>query len=466
MPFQQKVVIARPLDDIAREVRIIRALYPQECLSPSLDPMDPDPIAASLEALPTYHNTGVQTLPPANGNIFRLIHGCEPSQSDYVHSMGSAGIGRLAADPRSNLFDLIYGSTYLAPTTATRGTYTESGFQTANHDTRRKALARAKVKASMTANKYRNAASKAGYVIYAESRDEMVVHSEQFHNVIQLDSEGNLLEGTVKTRNLPNIYGALIYPEPSETPTTRGASEQAAGRLPKQSRDKERCSRAPQAPYPSPSQSPLIPPLATAEELQSSVAIVSALAPAMKHSPVEPTLDNEYGSGETGTTDFIVYNASAEHSRPELARSGTKQSSGKRKSTEHSLPDYPCKKHKILAQASPRRSSISVAPLAVGYPSQQEQDRNIRPMTSESAFRASPRFQKIFCTRPGEFGQERTLNVVQASTKWNIRSESITSSSTDTFRVQELKPWRMVSHGRAVGNMDVAAGTETGIHLS
>ncbi|KAF3049030.1 hypothetical protein E8E11_006848 [Didymella keratinophila] len=189
--------------------------------------------------------------------------------------MGSAEIGRLTNHPRMNTYELIYGSAYLAPTTARKEPYADSGFQTASHDTRRKALARAKVEASMTTNKYRNAASRAGYVICAESRDEMIVHSERCSSAVQLDTEGNLLEGDIKSKSLTNIYGATGNGERSEAAVTREVS--------------------------------------------------------LQHMAI---IDNAYGSGEPATDDFVVYDAGAENNGLKVARGSTNTSQAKRKADD------------------------------------------------------------------------------------------------------------------------------------
>jgi hypothetical protein len=459
MSYPDKTVITRPLNDATREVRIIQALYPQECLRRSRKLSDPHPTTGTSEDIPTYQNTGVQTLPPANGDVFRLIHGREPSNCDYTRNMGSAGIGRLANDPRSNPYDLIYGSPYPIPTTARRGAYIDSEFHTASHDMSRMALARAKVKASMTANKYRNAASQAGYVICAESRDEMVVHSEQFSNVVQLDADGNLLQGTVKTRSLPNIYGASVQPEPSEATTTEGSLEQSTGHLLERSRYKEHDANASQVTYPS--QSPRIHAQATMVELQKPMVRVPALAPALERQTTgtTPTIDNEYGSGELITTEFVVYDAGAGHSRWSLARESMKVSPEKRKADEDGLYDQCSKKHKIAAQASSRIYTVFVAPLAVTPPKKPDQDRTISPLTPDSDPSKSRRSSTVGTC---DFVQERALSLARSSIKSRSRFESIAPSSTDAPRTQDQKLRREGSSDQRNGYKGVIFGTGAG----
>lgn len=250
----------RPSIDRVREVHVIRALYQQESLSQAMESTKSTSTVAASPAIPRrYQNTGVQTLPPANGDVFQLIYGRERrelSHNDYARSMGAAGIGRLTNDPCMNPYELVHGAAYSAPTIVKKEAYTDSGFQTASHGTRKVALARAKVKASIMVNKFRKAASEAGYVVCLESRDEMIVHSERLSNTIRLDKQGNLLEGDVKSKSLPNIHGALIHGKPSEATAPQEMSRKHAEHLLKQSRYVEHGVQTSQAPYPSPLQFP------------------------------------------------------------------------------------------------------------------------------------------------------------------------------------------------------------------
>lgn len=429
MPSRDEVVITRPLNDVGREVRIIRALYPTQCLA----------IAVSPIPTPNYHNTGIQTLPPANGNVFRLVHGREPSQDDYTCNMGSAAIGRLTNDPRSNPYDLIYGLGYPIPTAAITTTYEDSGFQTAKHDTRRKTLARAKVRASMTAKKYRNAAFQAGYIISAESRDDMIVHLEQFLNNVQLDAVGNLLEGTVKTRSLPNIYGTLIQSKSFMRMTPLDASELDARCLPSDGYHGSRISPA----HSSALQSSLAISNLTTEVLQKPAAGISALAPSStdQETIVEPIFDDEYGSGEPGIHEYIVYDASTEQSRAKPAHGDPNVSVGKEISTEDTR-------------------SISVAPEVFSPPSQPDQGRITLPMDQESKPRSHPRSPNMFRSRVGDFDQERTSNVAQVSFKPYVKGTSIASSPAATLKLREQKSQSKTPLGPLLGTIVLDPSSE------
>ena len=446
MSTEDEAVTARPLHDRAREVRVIRALYPRECLNHSKEPLNSTSTAA-LAAVPrTYHNTGVQTLPPANGDVFRLIYGLdgrELSHNDYAQSMASAGIGRLANDPRMNPYELIYGSAYHAPTTAKKETYADSGFQTASHETRRKALARAKVKTSMMANKYRNAAFEAGYAIYAESRDEMIVHSERFSSAVQLDAEGNLLEGDIKSKSLPNIHGATIHSEPSEAAVTRKVSVQQMESIVKQPCYIEHGVQTSHAPYQSPLHTPLAPSQALTAELQKA-ATVSALAPAAVEQTPSATsvIDNEYGSGEPATDDFVVYNAGAENNGLKVARGSTNTSQTKRKASEGDTDDQSSKKLKPSAQASPQSPPVSLVPLAVTPPNRPDQNRSNLPLPPDSDLKPPPAPSKTCSMQPEDSSQDHTLKVVETGTPSRSMFQSNLSTSTDTSRVRWLNSRR------------------------
>lgn len=226
------MVILRSANDVDREVRIIRALYSQECLHPHAQIVDPVPDTRSRKAPRRYQNTGVQTLPPPNGKIHTLIYGREPTQADIRHNMGLAAIGRYERDPRSNPFELMYGAAYPARSTADRANYVDSGFQTANTDANKMALARAKFTASMTAKRYRGAAAQVGYIINAESKDEMIVHSEQYDTTARFDREGNVSDGCVHGRYLPNIHGRLINSEISAPALGQKISEHTSTETP------------------------------------------------------------------------------------------------------------------------------------------------------------------------------------------------------------------------------------------
>ena len=465
MSTEDEAVIARALHNRAREVRVIRALYPQECLNHFKKPRNSEAIAASPAFSRTYHNTGVQTLPPANGDVFILIHdlhGRELSHNDYARSMGSAGIGRLSNDPRMNPYELMYGSAYDAPTTAKKETFTDSGFQTASHDTRRKALARAKVKASMTANKYRNAASEAGYVICAESRDEMIVHSEQFPSAVQLDAEGNLLEGDVKSESLPNIYGAPVHYEPSEAAVTQEVAVQQMESNLKQPRYIEHGAQTSHAPYPSPLHTPRAPSQAITAELQKAATSVSALAPAAveQDSGATSIIDNEYGSGEPATDEFVVYDADAEHEEPKVPGGSTKTSQAKRKASENDTDERSHKKYKSSAQVNPQSPLVSLVPLAITPPKKPDQSRSDLPLTPETNCRASQVPSRTSSLPPGDISQDCMLNLIETGTPSKPTSKSDLSTPTDASRVQESNSWWKMSPSQSADERGLVANAE------
>ncbi|KAF1829079.1 hypothetical protein BDW02DRAFT_574299, partial [Decorospora gaudefroyi] len=162
----------------------------------------------------TYSSTGVQTMPPKNSNEFRIIYGHDPSEPDIVSRMGSAAIGRFVAGRAAN-----HEAGYAEPWSPTTElcvnpgvAYDHTGFQTVAVAECKMSLARARVKASMLANKQRRAAEEAGYRIWPETTDEKIIHSEQFPVHVQFDSEGNATSGNVGGLLLPNIAGEEINP--------------------------------------------------------------------------------------------------------------------------------------------------------------------------------------------------------------------------------------------------------------
>ncbi|KAH8723007.1 hypothetical protein GQ44DRAFT_774532 [Phaeosphaeriaceae sp. PMI808] len=152
----------------------------------------------------TYHNTGVQVLPPANGTVFLEIHGRDPTDSDEV---GLAGYGRYHAEPGANPHDLVYGAAFQVEKKSSKPNYVDSGFQTVDFPIRKIALAKAKAKASMTVNKFKKVAEDCGYRIWVDRNDEQVIHSEQYPFTIKLNDDGNVQgEEDITGRFLPNIY--------------------------------------------------------------------------------------------------------------------------------------------------------------------------------------------------------------------------------------------------------------------
>ncbi|KAF2995317.1 hypothetical protein E8E13_000188 [Curvularia kusanoi] len=154
----------------------------------------------------SYQDTGVQTLPPANGDVYVQVYGCEPAAIDHFR-MGIGAIGRFTEGAQSNLYEPVYGVAYPVPK-KNEVECLDSGFQVSGCDATRLALTRAKARASMMANKYRKVAFEAGYEIWSEADDEMIVHSEQHPSTVRLDMQGNLLEGSTQGRYIPNIGGA------------------------------------------------------------------------------------------------------------------------------------------------------------------------------------------------------------------------------------------------------------------
>jgi hypothetical protein len=165
-------------------------------------------------SLMAYRSTGVQTLPPPDATSFYQIHGRDPTHQELERKVGLAAYGRYMKKPRSNPHEVVYGTAFRPEMTENEFTHADMGFQTLDFAPRKKALAKAKVKASTTANKYKKLAAEDGYDIWAEPKDEKTIHSEQYAVMIKLDSEGNVKGGQDLTgRFLPNIWKEERRPE-------------------------------------------------------------------------------------------------------------------------------------------------------------------------------------------------------------------------------------------------------------
>jgi hypothetical protein len=132
-----------------------------------------------------------------------MIHGHNPTHQDLERRIGLAGHGRYRKEPGANPYDVVHGAAFEQELHGQIPACLDSGFQTIDSLSRRKAVAKAKVKASMTATRYKNIAAEDGYDIWAEAKDEMIIHSEQYQFTIKLDSEGN-------AENCANLTGRLV----------------------------------------------------------------------------------------------------------------------------------------------------------------------------------------------------------------------------------------------------------------
>ncbi|KAJ8107509.1 hypothetical protein OPT61_g8815 [Boeremia exigua] len=407
------------------EVRVIRALYSQECLGEHIQPSSSACISDSQRPPPLYHNTGVQTLPPPNGDVFELIHGREPSTTDYVRNAGVAAVGRFKEDPRSNPCELIYGAAYLAPTVTQTKTYVHTGFQTAKCSTTRMALAKAKVKASVMAAKYREAALRAGYAVCAESRDEVIVHSEQFSSV-RLDGEGNLLEGTIAGRYLPNIRGTSTSLQPQPPVTGEAPTITVKPSSPLAKRDSQA-----EVMYPVKNFLPLPSLTFTSKNsLYKPPTTMSALAPA----PTEqvPNLelysDNEYGSGESCTNEYIIYDP-GDTSRTPAATVITTPLPLKRKrrveQEQHSSTST--KRYKGSLQDVPEEDSTCAAPGSRPPSHTLKEHSSRRCPSSRSDHRSLSGSLQRVRTLASNTRQTRTLTVDKVSTTDMLKSNAVRS---------------------------------------
>jgi hypothetical protein len=168
----------------------------------------------------TYKSTGIQTMPPLDATTFHKIHGRDPNQEEMERKIGLAAYGRYMKEPGSNPHDVVHGVEFHLVMPEQKPNYADSPFQTADAPTRKKALAKAKIKASITANKYKKIAAEDGYNIWAESKDDNIIHSEQYEVMIKLDNEGNA-EGheNLTDKFLPNIWKEEKHQTKDHNPT-------------------------------------------------------------------------------------------------------------------------------------------------------------------------------------------------------------------------------------------------------
>lgn len=196
--------------------------------SPAQDTVAPASLAQQAPPRPpapvTYCSTAVQTQPPHNSAEFEQQYGREAKLKDLEYKVGLAAIGRYK-DPDHDPLGVVSGPPF-SPTQKERNSTTiNTSFQTMGFGASTKVLTKAKVKASITVTKYKSVANEAGYNIWAESKDDKVVHSEHLPVFITLDKEGNAPPDTDLTgRFLQNIYKEEIQ---HGSTTSTAPSEQA-----------------------------------------------------------------------------------------------------------------------------------------------------------------------------------------------------------------------------------------------
>lgn len=314
----------------------------------------------------------------------------------------------------------------------------------------------------MTANKYRNAAAKAGYVICAESRDEMIVHSKQFPSAVQLDAEGNLLEGDVESKSLPNLYGAPVHYDSSEAAVTREVSVQKTESNVKQPCYVEDGVQTSHVPYPSPLHSPRAPSQSITAELQKAATSISTLVPGAVEQGTGTTsvIDNEYDSAEPATDEFIVYDAGAEHNERKVPDGSTNTAQAKRKASENHTDDRSHKKHRSSAQISPQRPPVSLVPLVVTLPKEPGQKLSDFLLTPDSDCKTEPSPSSTSSIPPGDFSQNHTSNPIETSTPSNPTLESELSALSETPRIQGSNSWSKMSRSESVDDKDTVANAK------
>lgn len=157
-----------------------------------------------------YGAAACQTRPIPNAAVFRIIYGRDVARGE---ALGSAALGRYGREEEADIYEPALSTLSNAPKQSmNKKTYAESGFQTTQASDRKRKLAKAKARASMMANGYRDVARLAGYEVWAESKNDRVIHSEQFLFSIKLDTEVNPLDYDLVGLFMPNVYGERIEP--------------------------------------------------------------------------------------------------------------------------------------------------------------------------------------------------------------------------------------------------------------
>ncbi|CAO2647567.1 Nn.00g084890.m01.CDS01 [Neocucurbitaria sp. VM-36] len=271
--------------------RIVPALNSADCIV--ADKCIPNVLIAGAVAKPvtTYHSTGIQTQPLCDGYQFEQIFGRAPTRHELEQKIGTAAIGRYSTVNEVKPHQLVYGTAFsLEQDSKSKATYVDAGFQTEVFSECKKALARAKVKALMTANKHRRVAEEAGYTVWAESKDEKVIHSEQFPVKIELDAKGNSKGEDLTGLYIPNVYGEEIQNIHKPASISRRSPQQESCRRKASSTnqiDRISCVH---------SQELLPPPKISNTTLQyEPLRAIPVLAPSLRKSDPNPPSIEDYG---------------------------------------------------------------------------------------------------------------------------------------------------------------------------
>jgi hypothetical protein len=167
------------------------------------------PLAPPREPV-TYLSTATQIKPPQTGAEFVQIYGYEPKMHDIEHKIGLAAIGRYK-HPDDIPYGVIHGVPFQPAHSERSPSYTSSGFQIMALGALNMAVAKAKAKAGFTAIKYKNALAKGGEKILTQSKDEAIVHSEQYPSIINVNKNGTAQPGQDLTgRCFWNVFRADI----------------------------------------------------------------------------------------------------------------------------------------------------------------------------------------------------------------------------------------------------------------
>jgi hypothetical protein len=188
---------------------------PRKDITPDSLKLDPlKQVVAPRKSI--YQSTGIQTLPPGNNSTFKKIYGRNARDSSVgldsadIFASGETGLsamGRFGKDIASNAYDLIYGRRfrYLVPTCSPD--VQDQGFQTMDFLARENAIKKARVKAAMQVNRLKPWMDKFHYKAFPELRENMIVHSEQAPQWVEIDKNGQV----ESTAPFPNVVCTETY---------------------------------------------------------------------------------------------------------------------------------------------------------------------------------------------------------------------------------------------------------------
>ncbi|OAL52440.1 hypothetical protein IQ07DRAFT_642131 [Pyrenochaeta sp. DS3sAY3a] len=180
---------------------------PQAATSSQMAPTTDSAAAPSRPATVQYVSAGVQTSPLRKVADFVKYYGRKPKDWERAPAR---------FEPPSDEVP------FESSVSHEKVGMTDAFFQSLDGPMVKMGILKAKIKAKMTAKKHAKAAKEGGVEIWAEEREEKILHSEQVPTSIKLDGEGNLVDGNIDTTDLflPNIWAKDLPAAPWQPPPT------------------------------------------------------------------------------------------------------------------------------------------------------------------------------------------------------------------------------------------------------